>query len=308
MHRRSLRLFAASTAIFAGIALTLGCTNPPRQVRTDPGQVDPPAPSKGEDPSNPRLYDTQGTHKVKVSLGKEQVPVDMYVPSKRSSNTLVVLLHGSGGNGPETFRKFEYGRFHEAKGVAVMAPSAELHERTGKTRWNSGQLDDIRRDDLALLETLAKKARESGKIDKVVAIGFSNGAQMTNRWACEGTQVDAVVTAAGTLAVDPSKCKRQVPIMTFVGDKDFRLEDSPSEDGSVPSVNGTMELWRKINKCSDKATEEKVGKRVCRSWSCETPTKMCVVRGLEHQYPTPKNCGVDANEEGWDFLGKAKAR
>ena len=308
MIRRVLPALAVAVALSGGAVLTMGCMNPTKkQVKQEPKPAKPgkaKAPKGGGgDATDAALYDQKGEHTVMVDVDGEKVPVAMFVPSKRKSNTLVVLIHGSGGTGPSTVRYMDFGSFHEEKGVVVMAPSAEIYPESGRSRWNTGYLKDVRRDDLKLLENLAKDARKSGKIDKVVAVGFSNGAQMANRWACEGTQLDAILTGAGTLAVPAEKCKRSIPYRAYVGDKDFRLDDSPAPDGVVPSVKETMEIWKKLNKCKNTPpTSDREGRRVCHTWDCETPTAMCVVKDLAHKYPTKENCGVDANQEAWEFL------
>lgn len=308
MTRRFLPALAVAVALGGGAALTMGCMNPTKkQVKQEPRPAKPgkaKAPKGGGgDASDASLYDSKGEHTVTVEVGGEKIPVSMYVPTKRKSNTLVVLIHGSGGSGPGTFRSMNMGSFHEKKGVVVMAPSAAPYPKSGRPRWNSGNFEETWRNDLELLENLGKAARKSGKVDKIVAVGFSNGAQMTNRWACEGTQVDAIITGAGTLAVPPKNCKRSIPNRTYVGDKDFRMDESPEEGSGVPSVKDTMALWKKINNCKDTPpTSDRKGRRVCHTWDCETPTAMCVVSGLAHKYPTDDNCGVDANEESWDFL------
>jgi len=301
MIRHLAPALALALAVTSGIGLSTGCmgssNKPVKTPKPKPGPK-----GKAGDPSDPALYDKAGEHTVEVELGKQKVPVAMYVPSKRKSKTLLVVVHGSNNTGPSAFKKMNMGRFHESKGVVVMAPTAAVFEESGRTRWNSGYMD-LERDDLSLLENLAAAARKSGKIDRVVAVGFSNGAQMSNRWACEGTQLDALVTGAGTLAVPPSNCKRSIPNRTYVGSDDFRVQKSPAPDGSVPSVRDTMELWRKINNCKDtEPTTEKKGKRVCHTWDCKTPTSMCIVKGLGHKYPTSDNSGVDANAEAWSFL------
>ena len=240
---------------------------------------------------------------VQVQVGDVTHDVKVMVPANRTRDSLVVLLHGGNGDAAKILRQTGYGARSEQAGFVVAMPEGQATD--GKLKWNSGKLDlKEPRNDVALLDGLARVARDEGCVTRVGAIGFSNGAQMANRWACEGTQVDAIVVSAGGLMVPRSQCRdRSVPVLSYVGEKDPAFQKSPTEHKRLPSIKESCAGWRDHLQCGDEPRSvDRVGKATCRAFEGRAAMRECVVKGMGHQFPSEKAAGFDASTDSWRWL------
>lgn len=244
----------------------------------------------------------------------DRVPTPLVVEGEGPGRTLVVALHGGSGDARKIFSQT---RWHaKAKvegGIAVLAPHAQEMAGHGP-HWNTGKFDsvvgpDAGRDDVAYLEALVAQAKAATCADRVLGVGFSNGGQMIHRLACQGTSLDAVVSSAGTLLVDPATCEGQVPLLSYVGDEDRVFDSSPLEGAGQPPVPESAAIWATLNGCERTPPDvEKTQHQTCTTWKgCDAPTRLCVVHDMPHAWPAPWGKGkpsVDATTEGWAwFLG-----
>jgi poly(3-hydroxybutyrate) depolymerase len=241
-----------------------------------------------------------------VEFRGKTYPVDLFVPEGRTGpGPMVVLLHAGGGNTSKLLKQSRYDVLAEERGIVLALPLAVEFEDRGP-RWNSGKRAEVtKRDDVAFLDALVTTAKDKLCVDRVMAVGFSAGAQMAHRWSCEGKQVNAATAAAGSLLVPTAGCGPS-PVRAYVG-RDDKLFDGPPLDGSSqPSAVETMDLWRRINGCEGGKQVDKKGDTSCTTWKgCKASTVLCVVEGFGHGYPAPHHKSApdcDATKEGWAWF------
>jgi poly(3-hydroxybutyrate) depolymerase len=296
-----------------------GPTPAPRAApRPAPGADTPPpppraAPARGDIeplPTAERCVD-KGVYEVRHE--GDRVPSVLVVEGKPGPRTLVVALHGGSGDARKILSQTRWHSKAKVEGaVAVLAPHAAEMAGHGP-HWNTGKFDtvvgpDAGRDDIAYLDGLVARVKKATCAERVLGVGFSNGGQMVHRWACQGRSLDAVISSAGTLLVDPSTCRGPVPLRSYVGDEDRVYDSSPLEGAGQPPVPESAALWAEINGCSLDAPEvQRDAVRTCTRWTgCTAPTELCVIHGMPHAWPAPwagkKASRVDATTEGWAWF------
>ena len=252
-------------------------------------------------------WNEPGNRKIEVSVDGKSYPVTIRIPRDRTSDTLVMLLHGGNGNVQKVLKQTGYPEFSEKHGVALAIPEGDVQvDLDGKKKWNSGKRPFPNgRNDTKFLDAIASKARENGCMKKVAAIGFSNGAQMVNRWACEGQELDAAVGVAGGLLVPPNTCTgRAVPVLLYVGSNDDAYDGSPSSHAELPSILDSVAAWRKNNQCQEESVAAlDVRSTSCRTWEGKAPVRFCLTKGMGHGYPINKNGRtINATEDSWEWI------
>lgn len=245
---------------------------------------------------------------------EDRVPSLLLVGPGKGPRTLVIALHGGGGDARRILTQTRWHTKAEVEGdVAVLVPHAQEMAGHGP-HWNTGKFDTVvgpeaGRDDVTYLSDRIREAQRLTCADRVLGVGFSNGGQMIHRLACQGDVLDAVVSSAGTLLVDPATCDRPTPLLSYVGEEDRVYDTSPLEGAGQPPVPESAALWATINGCSDAPPTVVPGRdKTCTTWQgCKAPTELCVVHGMPHAWPAPwgqKAAPVDATTEGWAwFLG-----
>ncbi len=236
-------------------------------------------------------WDDAGFHTFTMQFdGKEETAL-VSVPPGTGKRPMVVLLHGGDGDGEGMVRQTGILPVSKEQGFVVIAPSGAWIQDLGANKWNSGKKHhpDMR-DDVRYLDALVEAVGKATCGGKVLAMGFSNGGQMANRWACEGQKVDGLLTASGTLLVDPQACtNRKSAVLAYVGTKDQNYDGAPTEGGlSAPDTVG--KFWAPHNGCSTEFEAVKKGDTTCRQYKgCATPTQLCVIEDFGHGIPRGQN-------------------
>lgn len=284
------RIFAAATALL----VTLGCqeVEPTVQPAAEPAAspveasvelVDEPSTDEVADPCGAL---EPGAHTLVVP-GFEDRLVRVHVPEGEGVRDAVVMLHGAGENGAIARNVTRYAAEAGARGMVAVFPDAvdEL--------WRAGSFDgfdiDQSVDDVAFLSALSDTLADQVCVDRVLAAGFSNGSMMVQRWACEGTGVDAVVGASGP-RVEHACPQEPVPFLYAHGTADAVV----SYDGSVgavsgyelPSVASTLDQWLDHNGWDgQEPTVVENGPITCETFDGIEPVIGCSIDGWGHRWP-----------------------
>jgi polyhydroxybutyrate depolymerase len=167
---------------------------------------------------------------------------------------LVIALHG----GLSTAAAFEdltgFDSVADAKGAIVAYPEGWL------TSWNAGDCCAAAKwsntDDVGFLTKLIDKLTGTGLVDpdRVYATGFSNGAGMAYRLACESAgRLAAIGVVEGALVTD-CRPDRKVSVIIFHGTADPAVpyngggtRNAPTDDRPFPPVSFAVDFWRKAN-------------------------------------------------------------
>ena len=276
---------------------TLRLPSPPAEVAPEP----PPAPA----------YLAPGVHDQQVNIDGTGRRWTIVVPSGPPASAVVVVLHGVGGRGAD-MRSAGFEPLAAGKGVVLAYPDA-----IGGA-WNDGRpgadpvvpgapIDDGRFLRMLIDETVARTGAAAGR---VAVVGFSNGAVMASRLACDlADRVSALALIAGTAGQGFERsCRpsRPVAVMMAAGVSDNvvpyaggRIANwGTKRRGYLAGVEELFAFWRVHNGCSAMQTAGGEARGVdCRSGS---PVVRYRVTGGAHEwYRAPR---FDTTATVWDFV------
>lgn len=183
--------------------------------------------------------------------------------SLSTPRALVVVLHGTGGNGPDALAQNHWLEKSDAGGFVVVAPTG-LPDRPGEppdfftnpTSWNAGPgwRDRPRQqvDDLAFFEALIAEVRQTRPVDprRIFVAGHSNGGAMAFRLASHFADTFAAIAVAASPCweSDPQPA-RPIPTLLMAGTADpiapfdGGASSSPWGRRINPSVAETLSIW-----------------------------------------------------------------
>lgn len=140
---------------------------------------------------------------------------------------LVVVLHGGGGNGKHAMKSTRFNELADEKKFLVVYPNGTGLNRNALLTWNAGgcckYAMDNNVDDAGFMRALVADVSAKYSVDpaRVYVAGFSNGAMMAYRLACEASDLFAAAApVAGILYVDTCEPSRPIPLIIFHGTKD----------------------------------------------------------------------------------------
>jgi polyhydroxybutyrate depolymerase len=306
--RRILLVALAVTLVLAGCVLA-GCTE---EHGTKGGKGGRPAKVDG-------IPTSQGTHKQKIDVGtfghREFL---LHVPAKVSDGewedgrpadppALVIALHGGLANMGEMEDLTGFDALSDEHGFLVAYPDGFM------TTWNAGdccgaaKIGDI--DDVGFLTKLIDELTGAGLADpeRVYVTGFSNGAGMAYRMACEKPdKVAAIGVVEGALV---TRCDPDRPVSAMIfhgtadrnvpfhggGDRDF------NDKRPFPPVSEAVEFWRKRAGLPEphEPVKARGGDTDCRSTGKGrrgVAVTFCKIQGGGHEWPD------EAAPMLWDFF------
>jgi polyhydroxybutyrate depolymerase len=197
-------------------------------------------------------------------------PVKLYVPSGYTGapTPLVILLHGYSANGAEEDIYLGARETAEAKSVLYAHPDGTT-DAVGNEYWNAtdaccnfygGTVDDV-----GYLAALVQEIGTRYAVDpkRVYFVGHSNGAFMAHRMACDhGETVAAIVSIAGAMWEDTSKCPASQPVsvldvhgtadttVSYTGADGFPAGDGGILGAPYPGESTTVADWAAVDGCT----------------------------------------------------------
>jgi len=241
------------------------------------------------------------------------------LPDETKGAPLVVMLHGY-GNTAESFRSMVH--FEEeanALGYAVVYVTGAVNhgDSTSSIGWNSGISIDGN-DDVGFLISLAKYLQEEYSFDenRTFAVGFSNGAFMTQRLAMEASDTYvAVVSVAGMMPESVWNERREannVGVFQITGEKDDvvpKNSDGSAKYSQAPAIEEVMEYWAKSNGLEPSETCE-IGKgSVLSKYTSKGKQNKVwhlLVKDGRHSWPDESIGGINTNTMILEFLENPK--
>jgi polyhydroxybutyrate depolymerase len=218
--------------------------------------------------SSYKTYNFQGTsRKYLLSMPDKEI------------NRIIVGLHGFS----DSSRRFAYytGLHNVAdQNTLIVYPQAiDPASKNIKKGWNSGfccgsgwigKVDDARFI-ISLIDSL--KSEYNIQNAKTYAVGFSNGAFMTQRLATDyPDKFSAVASVSGSIGTTKARLAptKQIPILLIHGEKDTVVPFYGGNGSSDPEFNwlshqDTLETWNMLNG-SDTVTEEILYKEDGHKW------------------------------------------
>lgn len=260
-------------------------------------------------------------HKESTRYYKVHLP-DGYDPSK--AYPVVLNFHGYGQyGGYQEILTGMNSKADEAQFIAVHpeGSGAPLSWNAGGTGPCLGAAQVLGSDDVGFTDKMIDALAQKYCIDKtrVYATGFSNGALLAHRLACElSHKIAAIAPVAGTLAFKPCSPPRPVPMIAFNGTGDAAVPYYGNVWCGYPSVSSTFEAWAKNNKCEDDEPQTTFDKS---DVECQTYTKcqdgavvtQCKISGGVHAWPGGVPNGafvptytINATDMIWSFFQQFK--
>jgi polyhydroxybutyrate depolymerase len=176
---------------------------------------------------------------------------------------VVIALHGGGTNASMMAKMSQLSKKSDEAGFLVIYPNGT---GIGLLNFNAGGRRDCIKDEPDDVKYIGAVLDEVGclaSIDskRIYATGLSNGGMMCYRLAAEmSDRIAAIAPVAGTMAIEKATPTKPVPIMHFHGTADKIVPPTGPARGTpsfltFKTLDETLQLWRKINECPDKAQE-----------------------------------------------------
>ena len=249
-----------------------------------------------------------------------------YTPEEVSHpQTLVLLLHGGGGNIAGVWSS-EFGiswrSLADRHGFVVCLPEGRPDpDESDAHHWNDGRIETENpavtstEDDVGFILSILDRVREIGPDgeSRVFVVGVSNGGMMAYRLAAEaGARFTAVAAVIANLP-DPSECAaplRPVPLLIMNGSSDPIMPPkggcvtrSSCDRGRVMSTADTISFWVTSNLAEATPRVESLPDRVSEDASTVTvyrfdaspagaPVVYYHVEGGGHNVPGPEPIGA----------------
>ncbi len=242
----------------------------------------------------------------------------LHVPpqyTETDSLPVVLNLHGGGGSPQQHATFSQMNTKADSAGFFVLYPNGTMLP-VGYFGWNAGEWTLGNVDDVGFISALLDTIEANYRIDtlRIYATGFSMGAMMCHRLACElSGRIAAFAPVEGGLTLnDWNSCQpvRLVPIMHFHHRYDANVPyyGDPTKKWA-PAIDSVMRHWAHRNGCSvgpDSFFNEKGALR--QRWSrtddsCEV-VFWTLEQGRGHAWPgTPTaSTELSANDLMWEFF------
>ncbi len=257
-----------------------------------------------------------GDHDIMLTHDGKQRHAIVHVPKNYDADTptpLVVNMHGWTMTAQQQVAFTAMSPKADSAGFVVVYPDGISNS------WNAGGCCgvalDQNIDDVGFLRALVDLLEGELCIDhaRIYATGMSNGGYMSNRLACEASDLFAAVapvsSSIGLPQCDPG---RPVPIILFNGTNDLLV---PYDGGAFPGAKAVAAGWAARNGCTgDPVVTKQAGGSSCETYeTCDAgaTVTLCTLAGMGHCWPGQAVCpygaantDLSANDEMWDLFSK----
>jgi polyhydroxybutyrate depolymerase len=238
-----------------------------------------------------------------LSVHGQQRTYRLYRPSSvdpRTAAPLVLVLHGNSSTGDEMVQTTEFDTNADADGFITVYPDGV--ERS----WNGGfccePAPTLGVDDISFLNALIPHLAQQYTVDqrRVFITGFSSGAILAYRYACQGSvAVAAIAPVAGTLLLDEECHPRQTTSLLAIngtadGEVPYQgghlLPGASANDQIVPSAPSVAARWAQLDSCNGTPSSRTNGPVTVTQWSgCArgAAVQLQTIAGAGHTWYAP---------------------
>jgi polyhydroxybutyrate depolymerase len=227
----------------------------------------------------------------------------------QQSPPLVFVFHGYQENSAQIRRYTGFDAVADANGFIVVYPDGS--GSSGSFSWNGSGCcgyalqNDI--DDPAFVRAIIADVETLATVDakRIYASGFSNGALLSYRLACEMSDTFAAIApVGGVLMYAPCEPQESVSVIHAHGAKDAVV---PLDGGGAaiqfPPVAESVAAWAGLNGCNGEKQVEKDGVLEHTTFEgCKTgiAVELYIFDGTSHSWPSPYV--VPLAEIIWEFF------
>jgi len=227
---------------------------------------------------------------------------------------VVFAFHGLGGNPADEVSRSGFDPVADTNHFLVLYPTGSGDDSS----WNAGSCCGLHNsalenkvDETAFVQQMLADLGASFRVDpkRVYAMGFSNGAALAYRLACEMSDTIAAIAAnAAPMMVDACQPRQPVAVMHVHGLADFIV---PFDGGTssldstwvFPPVTDSIATWVRLDGCTGAPQVERLKNVITQTVyaACQggTAVELDVVEYLEHDVPPSS---VLPPERVWDFF------
>lgn len=189
----------------------------------------------------------------------------LWFAAKSKRAPLVMFLHGYGSSPEHAASILTFDRVARDLDVHIAVPAGTT-DRSGLQFWHASDaccdFDRSGVDDVRALRSVIAETRAKHDVSAVFVVGFSNGAFMAHRLACDASEdIDGFAAVAGVGFSDPKRCRptRPLSMLQIHGTNDRAVD---YEGGHVlgrkdvaahPGAASTMQFWVQHDRCGPAA-------------------------------------------------------
>ena len=273
-----------------------------------------------------------GDHKRTINVGDRVRSYLLHVPPpphRGKPMPIVLVLHGGGGHAEAIAETSGFSAKADEEKFIVVYPNGTGRLRNRLLTWNSGNCcgyaHEHNVDDVSFIRSLIAQVRKELNVDgrRIFVTGFSNGAMMSYRLACElSDTISAIAPVAGALNYEKCDPVRPVSVVAFHGTADEhvlyeggeptrRVDRNPRVDRAVAEA---ISFWVKRDQCANRARKVRRGSVVVDDYTgCRdgTGVRLYTLEGHGHAWPgglarggsaDQTTRGLNATDVMWEFF------
>ena len=231
------------------------------------------------------LYEGQATYSI-THLGLDREYTIYIPPSIESRTNLPVIFnfHGYQGQAYNFFNRTDLIDIADENGVVLVYPQGAPLDG-GASHWNAAPLDSTNPsfvnksnvNDLQFFLQLLEVVNQNNILDlnRVYAIGYSNGGMFSHFLACNTENVFAAIgDVAGTMLLDTfDTCNPSspIPVLKIHGTSDRVVSYNGYDQEGFKSVDEVINFWKENNKSNNDGVLENLGSTTIYSEFFNTP-------------------------------------
>lgn len=248
----------------------------------------------------------------------------LYIPKETTGPLpLVFNFHGSGSDPQIQEALSEFINLAEQHNFIVVFPTGVFTNSVSSKSWNANVEEGV--DDVQFVRDMIEAVASVSNLDRnrIYTTGFSGGARISSRLACELSDVlAAAAPVAGIQYPDDCLLKRAIPILTFHGKADLINQYTVSGNSRAywrMGVETAIDKWRQANGCSFDNDKVILSTQITKfTWTdCEeaTPIQFYMIDEAGHTWPGSEaligietlgvtNMDINASALIWEFFNR----
>lgn len=262
-------------------------------------------PAKTKTAARVRVKTGTKTYSMTVAGLKRSYEVIAPVKAPPKSAPIIVVLSGIGATVPEEVSRDDLLAYATANEAEFVYPVAFDESWNAITCCGEAAAKNV--NDLAFLQALVPRVNP-GDARKVYVIGYSNGARMAYRVACDDPALFdgyAMVKGGPTPGCD---MRKPVTLLQLAAMNDPEIPYEPGDKGIEPLAMTTLVAdLRAAGKCPAKSAVTHSGSMTLTAWSaCGDGTRLgfAVWKAGAHSFPRPPASVPAASQAIWSFFMK----